>query len=134
MGAHAPAITQYSRVLALQPGNTRALLRRGLCYHALRDYEAAATDLEAAKRLSPDDPALVSVCGGHAAVSRGCNCSQRQCAGALLGAAYDSQAYCMLGVNSITVSQQIVELYAWARYLVNQWQSWCASTRGICIS
>lgn len=58
MGDPAAAAQQYTAVLQLQPGNAKALLRRGLCHHALRDYTAAACDFEAAKRLEPHNPWL----------------------------------------------------------------------------
>ncbi|KAL6754241.1 hypothetical protein V8C86DRAFT_2707685 [Haematococcus lacustris] len=59
LGEPRAALAQYSRVLALQPGNARALLRRGLCHYALRQEEEAARDLEAAKALDPADPSLI---------------------------------------------------------------------------
>ncbi|KAJ9530780.1 hypothetical protein QJQ45_028667 [Haematococcus lacustris] len=59
LGEPRAALAQYSRVLALQPGNARALLRRGLCHYALRQEQEAARDLEAAKALDPADPSLI---------------------------------------------------------------------------
>lgn len=45
-GQHRAAIASLGRVLELQPGNARALLRRGLSRHRLRDYGGAADDLQ----------------------------------------------------------------------------------------
>ncbi len=58
IGDHRAAVERFTQVLALQPGNARALFRRGLSHHALKAYESAAADLEAAKRLDPDNVAL----------------------------------------------------------------------------
>lgn len=44
-------------MLALQPANARALFRRGLAHKSLRQYDLAAHDMEAAKRLDPDNAA-----------------------------------------------------------------------------
>ncbi|KAG2482512.1 hypothetical protein HYH03_018557 [Edaphochlamys debaryana] len=52
------AVAAFGRVLALQPGNARALLRRGLALKALRRYDEAAEDLLAARRLDPGNPLM----------------------------------------------------------------------------
>mmetsp|Transcript_21027 Transcript_21027/g.35872 ORF Transcript_21027/g.35872 Transcript_21027/m.35872 type:complete len:85 (-) Transcript_21027:486-740(-) len=41
------------QVLAVQPGNARALARRGLSFRALRRYEEAAQDLVEARKFDP---------------------------------------------------------------------------------
>lgn len=58
IGDHKAAVVHYSKVLRLQPGNARALCRRGLARHALKDYEGAANDIEDAKKMDPNDACL----------------------------------------------------------------------------
>ncbi|GLC44661.1 hypothetical protein PLESTM_001626900 [Pleodorina starrii] len=57
-GDPATALLHFNSVLALQPANARALLRRGLALKALRRYEEAAADLLAARRLEPGNPLM----------------------------------------------------------------------------
>ena len=52
---HDEALACYSSVLKKQPNNCNALFRRGLVLKALKRYDEAATDLEAAKALRPLD-------------------------------------------------------------------------------
>lgn len=58
LGDHRAAVTVTSQVLAEENGNAKALFRRGVARHALGQSEAAAADLTAALRASPDDAAI----------------------------------------------------------------------------
>jgi tetratricopeptide (TPR) repeat protein len=53
------AIDDFSLVIAHNPTNANAHFRRGFAYKAIGDVQAAASDLEAAKRLDPSNLALV---------------------------------------------------------------------------
>ncbi|GFH10027.1 peptidylprolyl isomerase, partial [Haematococcus lacustris] len=52
------AVYNCSEVLKLQPGNVKALFRRGTARHALGQTEGAKADLTAAAEKSPDDKAI----------------------------------------------------------------------------
>ncbi|KAJ9533675.1 hypothetical protein QJQ45_026732 [Haematococcus lacustris] len=52
------AVYNCSEVLKLQPGNVKALFRRGTARHALGQTEGAKADLAAAAEKSPDDKAI----------------------------------------------------------------------------
>ncbi|KAL6760549.1 hypothetical protein V8C86DRAFT_2550657 [Haematococcus lacustris] len=52
------AVYNCSEVLKLQPGNVKALFRRGTARHALGQTEGAKVDLTAAAEKSPDDKAI----------------------------------------------------------------------------
>ena len=49
----------FTRVLEMQPTNARALFRRAFSFKALKCYEEAAEDFEAAREFEPEDPRLV---------------------------------------------------------------------------
>jgi tetratricopeptide (TPR) repeat protein len=55
--AYLRAIDDFSKVLALQPGNVRALVRRGEAYSQIGDFGHALADLNRAVELDPTDPA-----------------------------------------------------------------------------
>ena len=48
-GEHEKALVDFSRVLEVQPTNARAMFRRAFSFKALKMYEEAAEDFEAAK-------------------------------------------------------------------------------------
>ncbi|KAL6760554.1 hypothetical protein V8C86DRAFT_3024307 [Haematococcus lacustris] len=57
-GLDLPDLTLLVQVLKLQPGNVKALFRRGTARHALGQTEGAKVDLTAAAEKSPDDKAI----------------------------------------------------------------------------
>lgn len=59
VGEHERALTDFKRVIDMQPTNARALFRRAFSLKARGMYEEAAEDFEAAKEFAPDDPRLV---------------------------------------------------------------------------
>ncbi|KPA80487.1 hypothetical protein ABB37_04705 [Leptomonas pyrrhocoris] len=54
------AVNNCSSALELAPDHPKALFRRGQAYSALKDYKEAVVDLEKAKDLSKDDPAVLA--------------------------------------------------------------------------
>ncbi|MET8222376.1 tetratricopeptide repeat protein [Streptomyces sp. NPDC005301] len=54
-GAHARALAEYDRAVALDPGLARAHRGRALSRGELGDYEGAVADLDRALALAPDD-------------------------------------------------------------------------------
>lgn len=54
------AVNNCGHALELAPDHPKALFRRGQAYCALKDYKEAVTDLEKAKELSKDDPAVLT--------------------------------------------------------------------------
>jgi tetratricopeptide (TPR) repeat protein len=52
------AISSASQVLTEQPGNAKALFRRGTARNVLGQTDAALQDLAAAKKAAPSDPAI----------------------------------------------------------------------------
>eukprot|EP00798_Chlamydomonas_sp_ICE-L_P026959 gene26959-35001_t len=48
----------FDKVLKLQPNNANALFRRGLMHHTMRQYEAAAADMQRARKVEPSNPAF----------------------------------------------------------------------------
>ena len=48
----------FNAVLALQPDNAHALFRRGFLWKKCKQYEQAAQDFEAARKLTPENPAM----------------------------------------------------------------------------
>lgn len=46
----------------MEPSNVKALYRRGQAHAALRSFQSAASDLQAAAKSAPED-AAISVCG-----------------------------------------------------------------------
>jgi len=59
IGEHEKALRDFSKVLEAQPNNARAYFRRGFSFKALRFYEEAAEDFEAAKECEPQDTRFV---------------------------------------------------------------------------
>lgn len=55
----AQAIHDFDCVLERNPYHAHALFRRGFAHKALRHYEKAASDFEAAKALDPGNQLLV---------------------------------------------------------------------------
>lgn len=55
LGEFHEAITLMGQVLAIDPGNSKALFRRGAARRALGQTEQAIDDLQAAKRAAPGD-------------------------------------------------------------------------------
>ncbi|KAF4657577.1 hypothetical protein FOL47_008384 [Perkinsus chesapeaki] len=58
-GEHEKALRAFSAVLDLQPLNARAMFRRAFSFKALKMFEEAAEDYEAARELEPDDVRFV---------------------------------------------------------------------------
>ncbi|KAG7672820.1 putative Peptidyl-prolyl cis-trans isomerase FKBP42 [Nannochloris sp. 'desiccata'] len=58
LGDYNAAISSASQVLTEQPGNAKALFRRGTARNALGQTDAALQDLAAAKKAAPGDPAI----------------------------------------------------------------------------
>ncbi len=59
IGEHEKALQDFSKVLQMQPDNARCYFRRGFSFKALRFYEEAAEDFEAAKECEPNDTRYV---------------------------------------------------------------------------
>ena len=53
------SLDDYSEVIRLQPKNSHAFFGRAFALKALKNYEAAAEDLEKAKELGPFNPKLI---------------------------------------------------------------------------
>ncbi len=76
-GDYAEALDSFNKVIALQPRNARAYLRRGLVLKCLKRYDDAAGDFMTARRLEPSnptmqlDPRMIGTCAGpsHAQVA-----------------------------------------------------------------
>jgi len=58
LGDHNAAISSASQVLTEQPGNAKALFRRGTARNLLGQTDAALQDLAAAKKAAQGDPAI----------------------------------------------------------------------------
>jgi tetratricopeptide (TPR) repeat protein len=58
LGDNAAAVNAASQVLAEQPGNAKALFRRGAARHAIGQTEAAVEDLKKAAAAAPGDAAI----------------------------------------------------------------------------
>lgn len=56
LARHRAAAADFTRVISMEPRNAHALLRRGLSFRVLRDFERAACDFEGAKSAAPSDP------------------------------------------------------------------------------
>ncbi|EER06235.1 tetratricopeptide repeat protein, tpr, putative [Perkinsus marinus ATCC 50983] len=54
-GEHEKALKDFCEVLRWQPLNSRALFRRAFSFKALKMFDEAAEDFEAARELEPDD-------------------------------------------------------------------------------
>ncbi|CAH4035037.1 peptidyl-prolyl cis-trans isomerase D isoform X2 [Pieris brassicae] len=59
LGLHAACVGPCSEALRLDPGNGKALYRRGRAHYALKNYEAALRDLREADRASPRNGAVL---------------------------------------------------------------------------
>ncbi|GET90410.1 hypothetical protein, unknown function [Leishmania tarentolae] len=60
LGLWKNAVNNCTNALDLVPDHPKALFRRGQAYNALKEYEEAVADLEKAKAVSQDDPAVVA--------------------------------------------------------------------------
>lgn len=56
---HAEALADFSFVIAQRPTNAHAYFRRGFAHKALGDFKAAASDLQTARLLDPNNLQLV---------------------------------------------------------------------------
>ena len=56
---HDDAISDFTQVLILNPGNAPAHFRRAFSYKAKGQFEQAAVDFEKAVKLDPQNPSLV---------------------------------------------------------------------------
>lgn len=57
-GDYAEALDCFNKVIAIQPRNARAYLRRGLVLKCLKRYDEAAGDFMTARRLDPSNPTM----------------------------------------------------------------------------
>ena len=57
-GEHDKALQDFTRVLEMQPTNARALFRRAFSFKALKCYEEAAEDFEAAREFDASEEAV----------------------------------------------------------------------------
>ncbi|KAG5473509.1 hypothetical protein LSCM4_03578 [Leishmania orientalis] len=60
LGLWKNAVNNCTHALELVPDHPKALFRRGQAYSALKEYKEAVADLEKAKVVSQDDPAVVA--------------------------------------------------------------------------
>ena len=60
----APAVADCDRVLAIEAGNTKALVRRATARRALKDYGGARADAEAVLKVEPGNKDALSVLKG----------------------------------------------------------------------
>ncbi|KAF4738820.1 hypothetical protein FOZ62_000066, partial [Perkinsus olseni] len=58
-GEHEKALRHFSEVLRWQPLNARAMFRRAFSFKALKMFDEAAEDFEAARELEPNDMRFV---------------------------------------------------------------------------
>lgn len=58
-GRLAEALRDFTAVLRMSPVNAHALFRRAFAYKAMKRYDEAAADFEAARAADPDNPHLV---------------------------------------------------------------------------
>jgi tetratricopeptide (TPR) repeat protein len=60
LGLWRNAVNNCTHALELVPDHPKALFRRGQAYNAMKDFKEAVADLERARELSNDDPAVVA--------------------------------------------------------------------------
>ncbi|CCW59637.1 unnamed protein product [Phytomonas sp. EM1] len=60
LGLWRNVINNCTNALELSPNHPKALFRRGQAYLSMKDFDAAVKDLEMARELSKDDPAVVA--------------------------------------------------------------------------
>lgn len=59
IGDHEYALRDFNRVIDLQPTNAHAFFRRAFTYKAMKRYHDAAEDFNTARKLQPNNPALL---------------------------------------------------------------------------